>query len=526
MKNNDFWASRLATRTEHSVRNMVFAIFSQGIITFLSFVCRTVFIHQLGKTYLGFNGLFSDIFSLLSLAELGIESVILYEMYQAAGKENLQELAELLKLFKKLYFRAGAVIGGLCVLFLPVLSFVVSDIPKVPLLPVYYLLYVSNSVMTYFFSYNRSLLIVYQEQSIESILNSIFGILLNVIQMVYLYFFSDYIGYLVLMNIATLLNNISLRQIVRKRYPQVFQWEKKTSEKVYLDEQVKIKLRKNVKARFVSKLSTTVVTYTDNLMISAFVSTAVLGIYSNYTLIAYVFKNLLNTIFNALKGSIGQLVATESNEKVYQTFKNIMFLNFWMVSYLTGAFYVLVDSFIRLWIGADYILPVSTVLLFCINMHVRLLRNPLLYFNDVCGHFVQLKRKNIWEALLNIVFSSFFLFVCHWGIAGILLGTFCSDLCTNFWFEPFLLYTRFQKDVKDYFIRYFLYIVTWILGSLFSLWVCQCISVENGILNFLIHGLVCTLVLNTCFFVLWGRCKEFQFLKSVLLHFLKKRRGY
>ena len=66
------------SRTKKSIRNTIVALVEQGIYTVMSFLCRTVFIYSLGKTYLGFSGLFSDILTLLSLAELGVGTAILY----------------------------------------------------------------------------------------------------------------------------------------------------------------------------------------------------------------------------------------------------------------------------------------------------------------------------------------------------------------------------------------------------------------------------------------------------------------
>ena len=68
------------SRTKKSIRNTIVALVEQGIYTVMSFFCRTVFIYSLGKTYLGFSGLFSDILTLLSLAELGVGTAILYSI--------------------------------------------------------------------------------------------------------------------------------------------------------------------------------------------------------------------------------------------------------------------------------------------------------------------------------------------------------------------------------------------------------------------------------------------------------------
>ena len=70
------------SRTEKVKKNIAINYLSQIVTTIAAFVCRTVFIHHLGATYLGLNGLFSNILGILSLAELGFGTAINFEMYK------------------------------------------------------------------------------------------------------------------------------------------------------------------------------------------------------------------------------------------------------------------------------------------------------------------------------------------------------------------------------------------------------------------------------------------------------------
>ena len=63
-----------SSRTRNTILNVATSIGGQLLVTVLKFVTRTVFIHTLGKSYLGINGLFSEILTMLSLSELGIDT--------------------------------------------------------------------------------------------------------------------------------------------------------------------------------------------------------------------------------------------------------------------------------------------------------------------------------------------------------------------------------------------------------------------------------------------------------------------
>ena len=75
-------------RVKNSVKNMVFGIGSQIMSTCFAFITRTVFIYILGVEYLGIEGLFANILSMLSLANLGIESAIIFSLYKPLNDKN------------------------------------------------------------------------------------------------------------------------------------------------------------------------------------------------------------------------------------------------------------------------------------------------------------------------------------------------------------------------------------------------------------------------------------------------------
>ena len=68
------------SRTKNSIRNSSFSIMTQILTVIMDFIVKTIFIAVLGSEYLGINGLFSNIITLLSLADLGIGVAIPYSL--------------------------------------------------------------------------------------------------------------------------------------------------------------------------------------------------------------------------------------------------------------------------------------------------------------------------------------------------------------------------------------------------------------------------------------------------------------
>ena len=365
------------SRINKSIKNSSMALFEQIICSLMSFVGRTVFIYTLGKTYLGFNGLFGDIFSLLSLAEMGVSTAIIYLMYEPAAYHEYEKIAALLNIYKKIYMVIAIVITITGLLFLPFLDFFISDIPKMPELPVMYLLFLFSTVISYLFVYKKSILIIDQRDYIASLIYVIAMILQNILQIIFLYITHDFIVYLIIQIMCTIGNNVAVSVYVDRHYTYLKQYKN-----AKIDKETKESIVKNVKAMFLSRVSSAIVTSTDNILISKYVSTVTLGIYSNYTLFTNLLRKLLTKIFGALTGSVGNLIVLESKEKVYRTFKQIWFVNFWLVAFFGVSLFVLLNPFIEVWLGTSYLLDKKVLFIICFNLYMRLIRNTFLILID------------------------------------------------------------------------------------------------------------------------------------------------
>ncbi|MBM6861251.1 oligosaccharide flippase family protein, partial [Clostridium saudiense] len=282
----------MSSRIVNSMRNTIYAFMSQGITSILSFFTRTVFIYTLGKTYLGLNGLFSDILTLLSLAELGVGTAITYSMYKPMAQNDKRKVSALLNLYSNIYTIIGIVVTILGLALTPFLSFFISDMPNVANLKIIYLLYLLNTTLSYFFVYKQSMLIASQQIYIVSKVQIVATVLQNIFQIIILIMFKNFIFYLVIQVIFVVLTNTYISIYVDKKFKYLKEYK---SEK--LDQQTKKHIYKNVSAMFLSKISSAVVTSTDNILISKYVSTIVLGYYSNYTLFFSLLIKFFTLIF-------------------------------------------------------------------------------------------------------------------------------------------------------------------------------------------------------------------------------------
>ena len=508
-----------SSRVENSIRNTIYALGTQIISMLMSFIVRTVFIYTLGKNYLGFNGLFSNIFSILSLTELGMGTAIIYSMYKPVAQEDHRKIAALLNLYRTFYRIVGIIVAILGLSLLPFLDYLVSGIQDIPELEIIYLLYLSSSVISYFFAYKKSMLTVYQQDYISSRINLLINFIQGIIQIAILILWHNYILYLLVLTISTFFNNWLNSLYADYKYQYLKEYR---SERV--DEETKQKIYTDVKAIFVSRISSAIVTSTDNLLISAFVSTIILGLYSNYIMLINVVNTIINRILDSLVGSVGNLIAVESIERVYLIFKRVLFINYWLVAFSSMSFFILANPFITLWIGKSYLLSSGIIFMIALNLFMRLIRNTFIMFNNAFGHFVELKKKNIIEPIINIVASLLFILVFKMGIIGVLLGTFVSNITTNFWFEPYLIFKKCQVSLKEYFKIAANYLLTSIVAGGLTYILCDICLTGNSWVLFLIRIVICCIAINLIIILIYRKTDEYQYFMMLVKEVLKLSR--
>ena len=120
------------SRTKNSIRNSTISITTQILTVIMDFVVKTIFIKVLGDEYLGINGLFANIITLLSLADLGVGIAIPYSLYKPLAEKDEQKIKVLMKFYKKTYNLIGCVVLAIGISLTPFLNFIIKDMPNIP----------------------------------------------------------------------------------------------------------------------------------------------------------------------------------------------------------------------------------------------------------------------------------------------------------------------------------------------------------------------------------------------------------
>ena len=485
--------------------------------TILAFVCRTAFIHTIGIEYLGINGLFTSVLGVLSLTELGIGTAMNYSLYKPVADNDIEKIKSLMRVFKMAYRMVALVVAVLGMVILLFLNVFVKGSEGIEHVKLYYIIFLFNTVSSYFISYKYSLVNADQKNYVITNITAVFNILMHFFQIIALIIWKSYIIYLLLQALLQLIQKIYTKIYIDNHY--AFLKEKKVAP---LPKEDKNTIIGNVKAIIMHKIGEISVYQTDNIVISAFVNITAVGLVSNYALITNTINTFVNVAFGGTMGSLGNLFSADDRERQYKIFRVIDFADFWMYSFTSVGLFALTQPFISLVWGKEYTLSIFVVALYILNNYMVGQRISINNVKVAGGIFNQDKYLALMQSVVNLVVSVALAF--KWGLMGVYIGTIVSGAIPSF-VRPYIVYKNlFSEKVIKYYILYFVRLIGTMLMS-FGAYLCvNMIMVELTWIRFLISVAFVAIVPNLILFVCCFKNEEFKYLVSVAKSLLCKLR--
>ncbi len=496
-------------RTQNAVRNIAAGLINKFVILICPFVVRTVMIQTLGVEYVGLNGLFTAILEVLNLSELGVGSAIAYSMYRAVAQDDKKMICALLGLYRKIYFLIGSAVMLAGVLLMPFLKFLIKgSYPQDMNLYLLYMVYLLNSCISYFcLGYKAVILEAYQRQDILQNIMSVMKFLMFGAQIMILWKFRSYFGYIILLPVFTVLINLITAQEVKRCYPHY-----RCEGIVPISE--KKELKKRVYGLMVTKFCAVTRNSFDSIFISSFLGLAVSALYSNYYYVMRSLSYLMGIIVQAVLAGVGNSIQTESKEKNYQDLKKFNFMYMWIGGWWTTCLLCLFQPFMFLWMGEDKMLPFPVVILLCMYFFLLLLGDMQSVYYTAAGLWWYYRKPTVVEACLNLVLN--FVLVQIWGLSGIIAGTLISLFLVNFLYCERLVFRHYFQNGRcgEFYGLQIRYAMSTFLVSVFTYILCRQIpyagSVRDCATALLKRGGLCIFVPNLIFYFLYRKTDEFR----------------
>lgn len=505
----------MKSRTKMTAKNIFYGYISNFANLLLNFVSRTIFIKVLSTTYLGINGLFSNVLGVLSFAELGIGIALNYNLYKPVAEGNKEKIKSVMKLYKISYRVIALIIAVLGVALIPFLRYIVKDPGDVGNIVVYYIIFLFNTVSGYFVSYKFSLVNAEQKNYVMTNINLVTSFIERILQLAILIITRNFLAYLLTATLVTTIQKIYVNIYLNKMYPYLLEKDVEPLEKT----EVKA-IKKNVFGLIWHKFGDICVHQTDNIIISAFINITTVGIISNYTMIITSIRGFLNMIFSSAVPSLGNLVATTDIKKQFSVFKIYNFINFWLYGFCTIVFFILIPPFITLWIGKENLIGLLPFLLICIDFYLSGQRASFQNYKTAFGIFYDDKFVVLQAAVINLVVS----IICAkiWGITGVYVGTVVTGLYQTIR-RPIIAYERITNDkTLNYFKTLIKYLICVAIPGVVMYFISTVLLKQVTFLRFVLLCVILVVVVNGWFYLLFRKTAEFDYVRNLIKRFLKK----
>lgn len=492
-------------RTKNASRNIVFGLIQRIYQLIVPFVMRTAMIYWLGVEYLGLDGLFTSILSVLNLAELGVGSAMVYSMYKPVAEDNKLAICALMKLYKIYYRVIGLIVlvGGLVLCpFIPKL--ISEDLPVGLNVYILFLLNLAATVLSYWlFAYKNSLLQAYQRLDISSKVMMAVNTVRYIIQFFVLFFLHNYYIYLIVALASQAVINISTAVIVDKMYPNL-------EPKGNIPDSEKKVINQRIRDLFTSKVGSVIVNSVDTIVVSAFLGLTVLAVYQNYYYIISALLSVVNILIFSCMSGVGNSIITETKEKNFNDLKTFTFIVSGIACFCTACLMSIFQPFMLLWVKNESLMfGYPAVICFSVYFFIVQINTLLNMYKDAAGIWHEDRFRPLVTAFVNLGLNLIMVQFC--GIYGILLSTVLSMLLVGMpWLLVNLFTTIFEKKMFKLYLKPLMkYIVVTAIVVVLSVCACRIMNL-SGFLAVILYTIVCGVLTVFVFVLLFRKSVEFE----------------
>lgn len=504
-------------RTNKIVKNVFCGTAYKIISIIIKFVLRAVLIKGLGDELVGLNTVISDWMSMLNLATLGIEIAIQYSLYRPVAENNIDDVARITRSAQIVYRKIGLIIFVAGLVLMPCVPLLIKDTlySNQYIWGAYFLSLIGVSA-SYLWCYKRIVIQAYEEVYIVNIIDMISEILFISLEMFVVYRFRSLYLFMLVGSLKLICQHGITSVLCDKRYGIKKQHERDRNEEK--------RMVSDLKDVAPLKIANYIYGYTDNVIISKFIGLASVTIYSNYMIIVNAVLGISTMVVNAVKATFGiQLNMQEKKENAYEKLELYIFFQYLFASVAALSFFVIVDTFIELWVGKQYVLVNIVLYMIVIEMFMRMLYQPLQMIFEATGRFKQDKWITLVTALINIVVS--IILVHYVGMIGPIIGTMLTDIVIWFYRFRCVEIDFFQQNLYKSIKKWFVFVVTFSVEFILLIILREILkNYISGILYMIVAEIMTLLIclgVNIGFF---RKSKEYAYLKMKVYEYVKKRR--
>ena len=401
-------------------RNATSSLISQLVKVWFQFILRKLFIQYIGVELLGINQTLASIIAAAVLVEGGIQCAVIYHLYGKLADNDEKGINDVLNVYRFLYTCVGVVvlvIGSVSACFI---DRIITGIEVTGIIYLYYFLIVVNTAVSYFLAYKRALFTADRCDYVCKYYDTICDVIFSVLKIATIVWYRNFLLYLLLAILQTIVSNIVINIVCEKKYPFI---KREKHKKELINE-----MSTDIKHLFGGSVAAYIFNSVDNIIISRFVSTIAVGLFSNYTMVTTTLKMLILQVCSFWGPIMGNHFSSKpDNKEIKKEYLQVYsFANYFLACMIIVPEFLLLQDFVSIFLGKERLLPNLLIIIVLIEQYITLVQDPCGVFIVADGQFRLSKIADGTAAILNLVAS--LVFVQFWGIYGVILGTIISRI--------------------------------------------------------------------------------------------------
>ena len=507
-------------RSRNVTRNILFGCVNRFFSLLMPFVVRTVLIYRFGVLFLGLNSLFTSIFQMLNLAELGFGTAVVYSLYKPVAEEDTEKVCAYLGTFRKIYHIIGCVILIASFAFMPFFPDLLKGnaIPEGTNLFIWYAVFMLDTAISYLlFGYKTVIPTALQRNDLISKIDTVILTGKSLLQIIFLVCTDNFYFFLLSSLLFTIIRNFLVSWMVERRYPQYVCRGSITEDEFAV-------IKRLVGGLALSKIREISRNALDNICITVFIGITMTAVYDNYFAIHVSVVSISMILCNAMLSSVGNSIATESPDKNYADMRRFNFIYMLLAGWVTICLYCLYQPFMCLWMGKDLMLGPYEVAAFCLYFYILKIGDIRWVYFEGAGLWWQARYIAVSEIILNLFLNV--LLAKYWGVLGVIAATLVSLFFVNFICSARVLFNYYfcNGRLHEFFMDHASYFTVTLSIAVLCNYLCETAfptlsspALFPGVITLLSRFLICTILSVAGYFLVYHRRVLFKEAKNWLL---------
>ena len=500
-------------KTKKTALNIITDVIPLIIISILGIFKVKLFINILGNETFGLYNLFSNIMIYVSLVDGGLTSALLYSLYKPNANGDRKKFNEILSAGFKTFSKIGMIVFGIAFI---VSFFVIFFIKNSPFdywyIVLTFLLFSLSNVLGYFFVPYNVLLEVKEKKYLYNLTMQIGQIALSVLEIVMLVLGCKFTYILLMHSAVKLIAHIVEVIICKKEFPETNLREKNKD----------YGFKKYLPSLIFHKICGLVGSNVDTIIISSFLGLSYVAIYSAYSYIITMMKNILGKLSSSMTAIMGNTLV-KSTEKSYDMYIELSAALFYVGIVICTPLTLAINGFIDIYYAGKVETSFLIAFSFCLVLFVFVSKLCTAMFVSAGGLYKETKTAAIVDASVNLVLS---LTLVHFiGISGVLFATAISAFLGEYLIKSIVVHRNiFHQPAKRFLIRNVKFFVLYFIDLFISYKIINLFTIDNLLHWFLIF-FVFTIVNAGIILLIFKLLDETKFISRFRILFKKNING-